>query len=244
LVARRRGLADPGGPLTREPIAAPLRVRIEHDPPVLEEEDPIHRIEEALGAVLGDEHGSAGPERVPDERSGAVGVELRRRLVEEQQPRPQRERGCEAHPLELAARELVRRPRREAGRPDRVQRAARAGADRLGPDAEVLQPEGHLVLDPRHHDLVLRILEERRNDTCELGWRGESRVQAGHLDAAREAAAVKVGHEPGERTKQGGLSGARSAQDEDGLARLQRERDVAQSRLRVRVRERETLDGR
>ena len=72
--------------------------------------------------------------------------------------------------------------------------------DLLRRDAEVLEPERHLVLDPGHHDLVLGILEDRGNRPREIGRTVRSRVEPADLDAAGERAAVKMRHEPGERT--------------------------------------------
>ena len=58
--------------------------------------------------MLGEHDGRAETlDRVEEER-GAVGIELRGRLVEQQQLRLQRERGREADALELAAGELDR----------------------------------------------------------------------------------------------------------------------------------------
>ena len=138
---------------------------------------------------------------------------------------------------------IVFRPQRCSASTD-CERAldARPDLGRLG--AEVLEPERDLVRDDRHHDLVLRVLEDRRDRARELGRAGRARVEAGDDDAAREAAAVEVRHEPGERPQQRRLAGAGGAEQRDDLAGLELERDAAQRRRRGRVGEREIDDGR
>ena len=84
---------------------------VEHDPAVVHEERRGRRARADVPA--------AAPRRRPrtadcstmlEERIGRVGIELRRRLVEQQQLRPQRERRRERDALQLAARQLGRLP--------------------------------------------------------------------------------------------------------------------------------------
>ena len=182
-------------------------------------------------------------DRVEEER-GRVGVELGRRLVEQQQLRLERQRRGEADALQLAARELDRLPAPEVQRVDGLERALDARPDLGGRSAEVLEPERDLVRDDRHHDLVLRILEDRRDRPGELGRAGRPRVEAGDDDPAGEAAAVEVRHEPGQRPQQGRLAGAGGAEQRDDLAGLELERDVSQRRWGGRIGEGEVDDGR
>ena len=111
-----------------------------------------------------------------------------------------------------------------------------------GGDAQVLEPERDLVRDDRHHDLVLGILEDRRDRPSELGRAGAARVQAGDDDPARERAAVEVRHEPGERAQQRRLAGARGPEQRDHLSRLELERDAVERRPAPRIRERQPAD--
>ena len=83
---------------------------------------------------------------------------------------------------------------------------------RLG--ADVLEPERDLVRDPRHHDLVLGVLEDRRDGSRELRRARLARVDAADDDATREDAPVEVRHEPRERTQQRRLAGARRPEHE------------------------------
>ena len=88
---------------------------------------------------------------------GAVGIELRGRLVEQQQPRSQRQRGREADALELAARELVRPPVAEVRGADVGERLRRPRPDaRAAATPTFSSPNATSLRDARHHDLVLR----------------------------------------------------------------------------------------
>ena len=145
-----------------------------------------------------------------EERLGAVGVELGRRLVEQQELRLERERRGEADALQLPARELDRAPVARCDAPTSAERRGDLRPDLLRRDGDVLEPERDLVLDARHHDLVLGILEDRRDDPRELGGPVRPRVEAADLDPAREPAAVEVRHEPRERAQQRRLAAART----------------------------------
>ena len=128
-------------------------------------------------------------------------------------------------------------------RVDRRERPLDARPDLGRRDAEVLEPERNLVRSDRHHDLVLRILEDGRHRAGELRRAGAAGVEPGDDDPAREAAPVEVRHEPRERAQQRRLAGARRAEERDDLPGLQLERDAAERRRRSRVGEREAADG-
>src|SRR4051794_9190462 len=80
--------------------------RVEQHAAGVHEDDAMRVLERPRRTLLRDDDRAADAVEEVEERFGGVGVELRRRLVEEQEPRPQRERGCEADALELSAREL------------------------------------------------------------------------------------------------------------------------------------------
>src|SRR5262249_60949827 len=88
------------------------------------------------------------------------GIELRRRLVEQQQLRLERERRREAHALQLAARELADRTLCQVMPTDDAQGLERAGNDLARRRADVLEAEGDLADDAGEHDPLLRVLEE------------------------------------------------------------------------------------
>ena len=96
--------------------------RIEHDAARVHEQDAIGALERPGGPLLRQQHRTVEcPHRV-EEPLRAVGVELRRRLVEQQQARPKRQGGSERR------RAAARRPtaRAPTGRPALLHRRARA----------------------------------------------------------------------------------------------------------------------
>ena len=183
--------------------------------------------------------------RVLEQRLGGVAVELGQRLVEKQQLGLERERGREADALELAARELADVPLGEVLAADRGQCRARSRHDLAGCRAEVLETEADLGEHAGEHDLVLGLLEERRNGPDELRGRRRARVAAADLDPARETAAVEVRHEPRQRAQKRRLARAGRAEQRDELPRLDVQRHAVERRTgRVRIGERHVLDER
>src|SRR5919204_3666708 len=199
---------DPGRAVSREPRQRPVSRHIELQAAAVEEEDAVAGVEHPVRAVLGDDHGSATRARELDQIRSALRIELRGRLVEQQQPRPQRKHRGEADALKLAAGELGNWTFGEMAGANRGERLAYPGGNRGRRSADVLQTERDLRGDTREDDLVLRILKERRNRAGELGGPGAPGVEPGHLDPAGEASAVKVRHEPGERAQKRRLAGA------------------------------------
>ena len=229
--------------LRRQPLERFRTRGVEEEAALVDEEDPRRELECPADAMLREHDGRAEPFDGVEEERRAFGIELRGRLVEEQQLRLQRERGCEAHTLELAAGELDRLAPPQMERVHREKRSLDARPDLGRRHAEILEPERHLVRRDRHHDLVLRILEDGRNRAGELGWTCAAGVEPGDDDPAGEAATVEVRHEPRERAQQRRLPGARGAKERDDLPNLQLERDAVERRRRGRVREREAADG-
>ncbi len=231
--------------MRREPFEAFVARRVEEQAPVLQEEHAVGDGERPLGALLREDDGGAGALDLCEEARGGVGIELRRRLVEQHEPRPHRQGGGQADPLELPARELVRPPSGQMGGAERVERGVHARPDLLRRRTEVLEPEGDVVAHERHEDLVLGILEDGRDRSREVGRARRARVAAADLDPTREPPAVEVRHEPGERADERRLPRARRAEQRDDLARLERHGHVGQGgRSDVRIRERQVLDAR
>ena len=104
---------------------------------------------------------------------------------------------------------------------DRGQRAQRPVFDLMRRSPDVLQAERNLVEDPREDDLVLRILEHRRDRAGQASRAVPPRVESRDLDAAREAAAVEVRDQAGERAEEGRLPGARTPEHQRDLSRDQ-----------------------
>ena len=128
-------------PVRGEPRERLVARRVEHDAPAVHEEHAVDVRERPCGPLLRDEDRARQALDEVEERLGRLGIELRGRLVEQQQLRPQRERGRERDALQLAARELAvdalgelprrrraRAPRRRAARspPRVVRRRSRA----------------------------------------------------------------------------------------------------------------------
>ena len=178
-----------------------------------------------------------------EERIRRGGIELGRRLVEQQELRAKRERGRERDALQLASGQLGRLPAGQVLGADERQRFVDPRPDlrRLG--TEILEPEGDLVRDSGHHDLILRVLEDRRHRAGEQPGSGLAGVEARDDDGARERAAVKVRHEPGKRAEQARLARARRTEQGDVFALGNGQRDVAQHRLARVVGEGEVLDA-
>ncbi len=123
--------------------------------------------------------------------------------------------------------------------PTDVERVRHALRDLARRRADVLEPERDLRLDAAEHDLVLGILEDGRDGAGELGGARAARVEARDLDAALEPAAVEVRDEPGERTQDRRLAGAGRPEQQQHLARLDRQRHVVEREPAVGIRERE-----
>ena len=128
------------------------------------------------------------------------------------------------------------------GRADLTKRGGNLRPDLVGRDGDVLEPERDLVVDARHHDLVLRVLEDGRDDAGELGGAMGARVQPADLDPAREAAAVKVRHQAREGAQERRLAAAGRPEQRNDLAGVELERHVADGRDATGIGEREALD--
>src|SRR5579864_9346269 len=168
--------------------------------------------ERARRALLGDDDGGVAAERELEERLRALGIELRGRLVEQEQLRLERERRREAHALQLAAGDLGDAASLEAADADRRERGVHTRQDRGRRRTDVLERERNLRGDAAEDHLVLRILKDGRDRSRELGRPRAACVAARHLDAALETAAVVPRHEPGERADERRLARAGGAE--------------------------------
>jgi len=218
---------------------------VEQEAAVLEKDDAVGDGERPLGALLGEHDRRAERLDLGEQARGRLGVELGRRLVEQDELRPHGQGGREADPLQLPAGELVRAPPGQVLRADCPERAVHPWPDLRGRGAEVLEPERDVVAHERHEDLILRILEDRRDGAREVGRARMSRVQPPDLDAAGEAPAVKVRHEAGQRPQERRLPGPGRAEQRHDLARLDRQGHVRKGRCPdLRIRELEVFDPR
>ena len=173
-----------------------------------------------------------------------VRIELRRRLVQQQETGSQCERRRERHTLQLSAGQLTREAMHERFRPDKSQGVVHARPDLLGRHADVLEAEGDLVRYLGHHDLILRILEHRGDKACEVRRARLPRVDPADDDAAGEHPAVEVRDEPRECAQERRLPGARRAEQGDMLALADLQRHVVQDPRAGTVGEAEAVDER
>ena len=191
---RGRSLGEPGERLVdaaRREEAAPL----DEQHAVGERERPAVRCSERTTAAR------RAPRRLRG-TLGAVGVELRRRLVQEQELRAgarARTRGRRAGARRPRARRAPLREVRARRRP-RAPRRRAARSRRRRPD--VLEPERDLVADARHHDLVLRVLEDGRH--------GARRGRPGRARPRVEARRPRPGPRTGRRESAGRAPRARA----------------------------------
>ena len=226
-----------------EPLDRFVARRVQEDAATVDEENAGRELERPRDAVLGEDDRGPQPLDGCQEERGRFGIELRGRLVEEQQPRLERKRRSKADPLQLATGELGRLAAPEVERIHRFERPLDPRPDLARRNADVFEPEGDLVRDDGHHDLVLGILEDRRNGAGKLGRPGPPSIEPGDDDPTREAAPVEVRHESGERAQQRRLAGPGGTEESHDLSRLERQRHVPQRRRRRRVRERQAVDG-
>ncbi len=147
----------------------PRRGQVVDNASVLEEHDAVRMGKRQLRPLFRNDHREPVRTRVLEERLRGVAIELRRRLVQQQQLRLERERGRKAHALQLAAGQLGDRALGQMFRTDDRQRLEHARLDLARRHAEVLQPERDLGRDAREDHLVLGILKERRDRSGELG---------------------------------------------------------------------------
>ena len=119
--------------------------------------------------MVRDQHRDPEPCHVLEERSGGARIELGRRLVEQQQLRPQRDGRSETDTLQLSPRQLGDRAIREVLGANRGERLVCAAEDLLRGGADILEPEGDLADHEGENDLLLRVLEDGGDRPGELG---------------------------------------------------------------------------
>lgn len=217
------------------------------DGAVHQRDDPVGVAEAALQPMLAEDDGGppllVQPPQQPDELVARDRIELRRRLVEQHERRPSRDRRTERNALQLAAAQLGRRPVEQRLDAEREGDLLDAAGDSRRAEATVLEREGELAADGAEDDLRLGILEEGAGDRGDVARPVLAGVEPGDADGPGEVSAVEVGHEPARGAQQRRLAGRGQPGEHDELPRLDGQRDVTErGRLGPGVRVREAAD--
>ena len=184
------------------------RGAVEGDAAVLEHDEAVGDLGERVGVVAGNDHGGAvlrcGAHGVEAGAAGAR-VEPGGRLVEQEQPRAQREHGGDRDAPLLAAGEREGRARAQLvqGKPHERERPRRPLVCLVAGDAAREQAEGNLALDRALEELPLGHLEHEPDPARAL-----------HAHAAR-VGARRAGHD----LEQGRLAGPRPPHEAADAAR-------------------------
>jgi hypothetical protein len=165
-------------------------------------------------------------------------VEARRRLVHDQDVGLHGEHRGDGHRALLAAGEVVGRALRQVLSPDARERGGDAGRDVGGREPEVERPEPHVLGHRRQEQLVVRVLEHHADGATDVGQR-----PLGDRDAADVDAAAGGCEQPVEVQEEGRLAGAVGADEGDGLAVADLERDAVQRLRPVRIGEAQVADA-
>jgi len=164
-----RGGTEPDRPVLSQPVFCNRHRGVEQDSPSVQEKDAVRMLEDPPWAVVGNKDRDAEARHVLEECVGGAGIELRCRLVEQQQLRPQRDGGREADTLQFASRELGDGAIGEVFGSNRGERLVRASHDVLWSRPDILEPESNLADHAREDDLFFGILEDARHRPGELG---------------------------------------------------------------------------
>ena len=165
-----------------------------------------------------------------EERRGATRIEVRRRLVEDQDSGPRREHAGQRQALLLPAREPVRAATLQATEPGVGDDLGHSLQHRGAWPAAILEAEGDVVLDALHDQLRAGILEDEPEPgghdarTCRPGIDAVNGQLAGHgpRHVARDQSR--------ERERQAALARSGRPDDEQAAAGWQLERDALNRR--------------
>ena len=159
----------------------------------------------------------------------ARGVEIRGRLIEDEDLGAHRQQRGDGDSLLLAAGEHVRGTVAVARQPYNVQRPPHPRLNLVGRHAQVLRPECDLVLHPHLRKLHLRVLEDQAGRASQVGHGVLLGVLPEHRHVAAEDAAGGVRNQAVQRHAQRRLPRADLAQHRDKLPAADLEVDAAQN---------------
>ena len=162
--------------------------------------------------------------------AGAVGIQVCRRLVEDQDAWGRREGPGDGEALLLAARESRRSSSPEAGEAELGERLRDTRLHLPGRPPEALEAERDLVVHALHDQLALRVLEDDPDLPGDQRLGVASSNAPTHHKLAIEAPRDRTRHQPCDRPGQRALPRAGRPDDQETAARGKVERDVGDRR--------------
>ncbi len=214
------------------------------DDTVADEQDGVGVVDDALEAVLGDQHGHADVVDQSVQRGehllGSDRVECRRRLVQDQDARAGHEGSGDGHPLLLAAGQVAQRSVAQGAQTEQVQGLLDAAQTRVPVARLRADAAGDLVVHGLGGEPGRRVLGHPADQGRERRLVGGARVGPVDRDTPRGHGRAGV---PGVRegTQQGGLARPRRPHHEHQLTLGHAHGDVPQGRLRA-IRQAHTLE--
>ena len=224
-VHRRR--ADEAGDVDRHRPGEDLARRADLDDAAVHEDGDAVGERHRLFLVVGDVDGGDAERALQLAQLEAgleaqLGVEVGERLVEQEQARLANDRARQRDALLLAAGELARRSLQQVADADLGGRPGDGAADLVARDADHLQREADVLLD--RHVRIERVALEHHRDVALAG------LLRRHVDAVHQHAARVHRFEAGEDAQRRRLARSRRAEQDEELARLDREVDAVQHR--------------
>ena len=200
-----------------------------------EHRNAVDESEELVEAVLDHQERTLAPHGERGERADDLAcadrIEIRRRLVEHECSRAHGEQRGECDALLGTAGERVQ-PSRRRGAKAGGRASLRDALDHLvAREAEVLEPEGDLVVGLEHHELRLGILEEHADVPRELRELRAPRVAAAdRQDAALPVRVERVWDQAVEAERERALPRAARTEQEQALALFPFEVEIVERR--------------
>ena len=225
-----------GGELGTSLVQDRRWVSVRHDvTAVVEHDQPVGEVDPRSQPVLHDDRcqppgmhdlADTGPDRC-----GVLGIEHRRRLVEQQHGGLESQGARERQALLLTAGQRVGRRVLRHGEADRGQGGGDARGHGRARHTDVLQAEGHVTTDGRRHHARPGLLQDEAH-----GAGAGSRLCA--VDERRATALAGVGdlEDPGKPAQNRGLARAARADEQDALAGWDVEVEAGDDRVATAVR--------
>jgi hypothetical protein len=160
------------------------------------------------------------------ELGGALGIEVCRRLVEDQESGDRRQDTRQRQALLLPTGEPTRPPSLHPSEPDRSERVGHALTHGRGGPRSILEAEGDVILNALHDQLCGRILEHESSSGADPDRPEVSDILTVELQASGHVCRDLPGNQAGDREGEGALAGARWTDDEQDSPRLEVKRNV------------------